>query len=271
MELRPWLSYHLYPQETLDVFLVRAVRPFLERQVWPQRGARAFFIRYDDDRGPHIRLRLHGEPAWMEAVSQAVSEWFSERGAVEAVAYLPGRDVFRSPEALYWGEEHFHLSSRVVLERMRPPHTYGDALFDALRLHVITAYAAGWSREQASNYFERLCEQWALLFIRPNETSNGTPEQWIKDLRELFENTFRPQQEDIRLAVVELWEALRKGRFDTDQPEWIRWLRGNELILSNLGEALEPALPTLIHLTNNRLGISNADEAYLAYVLYKAL
>lgn len=271
MELRSWFSYHFYPLETLDVFLIRAVRPFLEQHVWSQRGARAFYIRYDDERGPHIRLRLHGEASWMEAMPEAVSTWFADRGTIEEVAYSPNQEVFRSLEALYWGEEHFHLSSRVALERMRPPYTYGDALFDALRLHVIAVFAAGWSREQASDYFGRLSEQWALLFIRPAETNNGTPEQWLEDLKALFEANFRPQQEDIRLSVVELWDALRKGRFDTEQPEWVRWLRGNELILSNLGDALAPAFPTLIHLTNNRLGINNADEAYLAYVLHKAL
>ncbi|MCS6929269.1 MAG: thiopeptide-type bacteriocin biosynthesis protein [Saprospiraceae bacterium] len=271
MEPRAWLSYHLYPLETLDVFLIRAVRPFLEQYVWPYQGARAFFIRYADERGFHIRLRLYGESSWKETVPQAVHEWFTGCKAIEEVAYQPNKEVFRSAEALYWGEEHFHLSSRVALERMRPPYTYGDALFDAMRLHVIAAYAAGWSREQASNYFNHLCERWALLFIQPAETNNGTPEQWIEDLKKLFEEHFRPQQEDLRFAVVELWKAIQKNRFDTHQPEWLRWLRGNELIFSKLGGGLESTLPTLIHLTNNRLGINNVDEPYLAYVLSKAL
>ncbi len=271
MTPRSWLSYHISPLEALDVFLIRALRPFLERYVWAERGARAFFIRYNDEQRPHIRLHLHGTPTWMEAMPEAVGAWFSERGAIEQRTYLPNRDIFREPEALYWSEEHFHLSSRVALERLRPPYTYGDALFDALRLHVITAYAVGWSREEASHYFERLCEQWALLFIRPIEADNGTPQRWLEELRVLFEESFRPQQEDIRLSVVELWEALRKGRFDGEQPEWVRWLRGNELILSRLGSALAPILPTLIHQMNNRIGINQADEPYLAYVLYKAL
>ena len=61
-----WLSYHFYPLETPDVFLTRALRPFLEQYIWPTKGARAFFVRYDDERGPHIRLRLRGEAEWVE-------------------------------------------------------------------------------------------------------------------------------------------------------------------------------------------------------------
>lgn len=44
-----------------------------------------------------------------------------------------------------------------------------------------------------------------------------------------------------------------------------------QTIFSKLGGGLESTLPTLIHLTNNRLGINNVDEPYLAYVLSKAL
>jgi hypothetical protein len=90
-------------------------------------------------------------------------------------------------------------------------------------------------------------------------------------MKEQFEKNFRPQQEEIRLSVIELWESLQKGRFDREQPEWLRWLRGNELILQQLGDALDFSFPTLIHMTNNRLGISNADEVYLAFVISKAL
>ncbi len=271
MELRSWLSYNLYPAEVPNAFLARGLRPFAERYVWSQRGTRAFFVRYEGEGKPYINLCLHGEPAWMERIPAVVSEWFSERAEVEAEPYHSSLEIFRSPGGAYWAEEHFHLSSRVVLERISRPYTYGDALFDALRLHIIALYAVGLTREQGANYFGRLCDRWAPVFIRPVATHNGTPEQWLEEMKEQFEKNFRPQQEEIRLSVVELWESLQKGRFDREQPEWLRWLRGNELILQQLGDALDFSFPTLIHLTNNRLGISNADEVYLAFVLSKAL
>ena len=271
MELRSWLSYNLYPEEVPNAFLVRGLRPFAERYVWSQRGTRIFFVRHEEEGKSYINLCLHGDPAWMERISAAISEWFVERGEVERAPSPSGLEIFRSPREVYWGEEHFHLSSRVVLERISRPYTYGDALFDALRLHIIALYAVGLTREQGANYFGRLCDRWAPAFIRPVATRNGTPEQWLVEMKEQFEKNFRPQQEEIRLSVIELWESLQKGRFDREQPEWLRWLRGNELILQQLGDALDFSFPTLIHMTNNRLGISNADEVYLAFVISKAL
>lgn len=271
--MQQWLSYHIHPLETLDVFLTRALRPFLDQHVWPAPGARAFFIRYDDKQGPHIRLRLRGEADWLEEkLRPAVTEWFAERGTVEEMPYLPEPDRFGGPEALDWAEEYFHLSTRVVLDRLnRPSTTYGDALFDALRLHVVTAFAAGWDRARSAWYFGQLCDQWIDLFFQPANAGAAGTSDWQGKLKADFERSFDPQRDALRLAVAELWTALEKESFDPDQPEWLRWLRGNQMILRELGEHLEKALPSLLHLTNNRLGIGNPDEVYLNYLLAHAL
>ncbi len=267
MELRPWLSYHLYPLENTEVFLYRGIRPFMERQVWPYSGVRGFYVRSTDGRGEHVQLHLHGSAAWMETIKDAVEEWFEERAAVAEGNHASSRDLFPTPEVSYWAEEHFHLSSRVALERMQPIRTYGDVLFDALRLHIVSAYAAGWSREKTAEYYGQLCYRWAQWFAGPMRDPEVPSESWI----ETFEAHFRAQQEEIRFAAVELWEALRRGHFDPQQPEWLRWYRGCSLIFSQLGEYLTALLPDLIHLTNNRLGIQGPDEVYLTYALSKAL
>jgi thiopeptide-type bacteriocin biosynthesis protein len=266
-----WISYHIYPHETLDAFLARSVRPFLEQHVWPTPGARAFFIRYDDENGPHIRLRIRGEDDFLQQIQPVLQSWFAERGTCEELPYVSEPERFGSPEALPWVEEYFHLSTRVVLDRLNRPYTYGDALFDALRMHVITAFATGWHHEKSAWYFDNLCTQWMELFFQPAEHKTDPASNWQASLRKDFEETFGPQQEELRLAVVELWTALEKGAFDKEQPEWLRWLRGNEMILTGLGDNLEKALPSLLHLTNNRLGINNQDEVYLNFILSKTL
>lgn len=266
--MQHWLSFHIHPLETLDVFLARGVRPFLEQHIWPTKNTRAFFIRYEDENGPHIRLRLRGDEA---VLRPALQGWFDERGTVEELPYTPEPERFGGEERLQWAEEHFHLSTRVVLDRLNGPYTYGDAMFDALRMHVITAFAAGWDREKSSWYFENLCRQWIDLFFQPARAgANGEPE-WRESLLEDFEASFIPQREELRLVVVELWTALEKGKFDQEQPEWLRWLRGNQIILPEFGDDLEKSLPSLIHLTNNRLGINNQDEVYLNYLLWKTI
>lgn len=267
-----WLSFHFYPLETPDVFLARAVKPFLEQFVWPVKGARAFFIRYDDEKGRHIRLRIRGEAEWLRETLQPVLEgWFADRGSCEAMPYEAETERFGGEEAMALAEEYFHVSTRVVLDRIaRDAYTYGDALFDALRMHAITAFSAGLSREKAAWYFARLCDQWLPVFFRPLE--GGAPDaDAVAAIKEGFEQAFNPQKEDLRLSLGELWKALETEKFDTKQPEWVRWLRGNQLILPAFGENMDKVLPSLLHLTNNRLGVNNQDEVYLNYILSKTL
>ncbi len=272
--MQTWLSFHIHPLETLDVFLARGVRPFLEQHIWAKSDARAFFIRYEDENGPHIRLRIRstaGQPEFDELVRSAVQEWFEPRGTLEELPYEPETDRFGGEAGLQLAEAYFHLSTRVTLDRLNRPFTYGDAMFDALRMHVITAFAAGWNREKSAWYFEQLCKQWIELFFQPSDDKAKAKANWQESLLDDFEGSFVPQQEDLRLAIDELWTALEKGNFDQEQPEWLRWLRGNEMLLSEFGEDLEKYLPSLIHLTNNRLGINNQDEVYLNYLLWRAM
>lgn len=268
-----WLSIHFYPLESENIFLARAVKPFLEQYTWPLPGARAFFVRYEDDGGRHIRLRLRGELDWLsETLRPAFEGWFAERGKWREEPYLPETERFGGDEATAWAEEYFHVSTRVVLERLaREQSTYGDALFDALRMHTVTAFAAGLSREKSAWYFGRLCDQWLALFFQPEEGSRVGESDFPVALKQQFEKNFEGQKEDLCLALGELWKALETEKFDKKQPEWVRWLRGNQLILKEFGENLDKLLPSLLHLTNNRLGVNNQDEVYLNFILSKVL
>ena len=270
--MQTWLSFHIYPLETPDVFLARGLRPFLEQHIWPTNNSRAFFIRYEDEKGPHIRLRIRGTADWIDqTLRPALYDWFKDRGDLEELPYEPETDRFGGEQGIRVAEEFFHLSTRVVLDRLNRPYTYGDAMFDGLRMHVMTAFAAGWDREKSSWYFEQLCTQWIDLFFQPAENIKNTDTDWQKTLLQDFESSFTPQQEDLRLAVAELWTALEKNKFDQDQPEWLRWLRGNQMLLGEFGNDLEKFLPSLVHLSNNRLGLNNQDEVYLNYLLWRTL
>lgn len=262
-----WFSIHFYPLETQDVFLTRAVKPFLEQYIWPQKEARAFFIRYQDEKGPHIRLRMRGEPSWIESLLKPAFEgWMQGRGEWEAVAYQPETDRFGGEDGLACAEEYFHVSSRVVLERLSADQfTYGDAMFDALRLHVMTSIAAGFTKEKAQWYFSQLLNQWLPLFF------GVSGEQDIEAVKLAFQETFSPQEAALSEVLDKFWAAVEAENFDQKQPEWVRWFKGNQLMLKGFNDKLEIALPSLIHLTNNRLGINNQDEAYLNFILSKTL
>ncbi len=262
-----WFSIHLYPADTQDVFLARALKPFLEQYIWPQKDARAFFVRYHDDKGPHMRIRMKGEDAWVEeTLRPAFEDWFQGRGEWQAVPYDPEAARFGGEAALAWAEEHFHVSTRVALDRIaKDQFTYGDAMFDSLRLHIITAFSAGFSRERLRWYFGELFNQWLPLFFPSENPAMET------EVMATFDKLFAPQKDNLTATLDAIWTSLDQEQYDAIQPEWLRWLHGNQRIVKGLGDDLEKALPSLLHLTNNRMGINNQDEVYLNYILSKAL
>ncbi|MDX2280152.1 MAG: thiopeptide-type bacteriocin biosynthesis protein [Saprospiraceae bacterium] len=269
--MQTWLSYHFYPLEVPDIFLARAVKPFLAQFVWPVKGARAFFVRYADEKGPHIRLRVRGEEEWLgETLRPAISGWFAERGEWEEQPYEAEAERFGGEEALIWAEEYFHVSTRVVLDRLDRPYTYGDAMYDALRMHTITAFAAGFDHKKAAWYFDRLGEQWFSLFFQP-DGQQQMEDSFKTEVYGQFEISLAPQSDELRSTLGALWKALEQNKIDAKQPDWVRWVRGNQLILPELGNNLEKALPSLIHLNSNRLGVNNQDEVYLNFILSKVL
>ena len=186
--------------------------------------------------------------------------------ARDRVPYEPEPERFGGESALTWAEEHFHVSTRVVLDRIaRPQFTYGDAMFDALRLHVIAVYSAGFTKERSRWYYGQLYDQWLPLFFAADEPTLA------QEITDAFEKTFAPQKEQLRATLEAFWKSLLAEKLDAKQPEWTRWLRGNQMILNGLEENLAKSLPSLIHLTNNRLGINNQDEVYLNFILSKTL
>ncbi len=267
-----WFSVHFYPLETTDVFLTRAVKPFLEQYVWNTKGARAFFIRYADEKGPHIRLRIRGEATWIEEMLRPAFEgWMRDRGTYTEVPYLAEVTRFQNETMMAWAEEHFHISTRVILDRLnQPTYTYGDAMYDALRMHTIVAFTANFSHDRASWYFNQLCDQWLPVFLQPADGAPFTPDM-RDEMKEQYESLYEKQKDDLRLAIHELWLSLERKKTDTKHADWIRWLRGNEMVIPEFGDHLDKILPSLIHLTNNRLGIQNADEPYLNYILSRTV
>lgn len=265
-----WLSIHFYPLDHQDVFLARSLRPFFQQHIWSTRGARAFFIRYQDDAGPHIRIRMRGEAAWMaETLLPAFELWQEGKGTCSTVPYIPETERFGGEEAMELAEAHFHLSSRVVLERLATEqHTYGDSMFDALRMHTMAAHAAGMSPYQAADYFAKLTMQWMPLFFGQEGEADAA---FLEEIIAGFEKSFAPQKAELRATLMALWKALDKDKFEKSQPEWSRWFSSNQLIFKSLGSNLDRALPSLLHLTNNRLGLNNQDEVYLNFILSKAL
>lgn len=263
-----WISYHLYPLDVPEVFLQRAVRPFLAQHIWPEKGARAFFVRYADEKGEHIRLRLRGEDDWLkEKVIPALTAWMDGRGEMVEKAYLPETERYGGTTLMPWAEEYFHISTRVCLDLCaKEKHSYGDALYELIRMHLITAYNAGLNTEKTAWYFRHLCTQWLELYFKPADGSALTEDD-RNAIKNQFSIAFKQQSQSLNVGMRMLWDQLEKDQLEKKEPEWLRLHRGSQLIFPEFGDQLEKVLPSFLHLNANRIGIHNQDEVYVAYIL----
>lgn len=262
-----YFSVELRPSESPDVFLARALRPFLEQYIWPTRGTRAFFSRHEQQEAALIRIRMRGDDAWMEDLLKPAFEgWMRDRGDWQEISYQPDSSLYGGDEVLVWVEEHAHIGTRVALDLVATPEfTYGDAMFDTLRLLTTLAEAAGFSREKARWYYGELLMQWLERFAgaaNPTEREDRIIE---------FRDTLKPRQSDLSLAIEKFWTDMEAGKYEKEHPEWARWHKGSQLVFEGLGEHREKSLPTLIHQTGNRMGLNNQDIVYLVYVLSTSL
>ena len=261
-----WVSYRFLPQEYPVVYLVRGLLPFLKAHVWPIPGARAFFLHYEDAEGPHLRLRFFGEAERIRALfePQAPGVWVP-------LPYVPEETRFGGSETMPWAEEHFHLSSRVALEHLsNPNHLYGDAMFDAMVSNVVMAHVMGLSKSKAVEWFQQLYTQWLPLFFA-TESGMESESTVLATVETQFANSLKKQGGDLRNSLHTLWQQLDQQRMAADRPEWLRWLRGNELILPHFEANQLQIASSLLHLHSNRLGIYNQDEVFVLYMLANCL
>jgi thiopeptide-type bacteriocin biosynthesis protein len=260
------------PKAVEEVFLVRYIRSYLRDVVWPEPGARAFFVRYRDETGPHIRFRLRGGTTWMEERGMPEFLKYVERHCtiIEQV-YTPEPQRFGGTDALTYAEEHFHISSRMAITRFsRVPYVYGDTMFDSLRMLCMMSYAAGNDLAETAAYFADLRDRWLPAFILDEDGTPLSPEG-RKDLIYTFDAQLEIQRDQLRESISEFWRAMKHQLFEQNHPEWDDWYRGNKMIFKQLGAHKDMALPQLMHMHNNRMGVTNYDEVYLCHILAEVM
>jgi hypothetical protein len=324
-----WLSVHLYYNEPWEIFLTKAVHPFVETLLQTGIVQHYFYIRYWE-RGPHIRLRLYGEQATLEKVLKpSLSEHFknyfewhpSERiepklppNAKESYLWLPNNSIQfieYTPELLrYCGvlgmevsEQQFSTSSQVVLSSIKRTGVQhwdnNSAMGVAIKLHLSLAHIVGMDLGQAALFFKQVFHHWlpeAFRYNRKRLTSKQFEDQ-SESMLQTFEQSFQAQREALVSYHAALWEALENDA-DFEENELHEWLAANRIMQEKLDDYFDTGRliprPTelllrttlkldskthlfwtlysdYIHLANNRLGIHNNEEGFLAYLSMRSL
>lgn len=308
MPVPTWTSIYIFHGLPFEPLLERAVGPFVETCMDRGWASDWFFVRYGED-GPHIRLRIKGDASFLKREASAWFSkylsrhpsdrppWMDEsqlgarpNNSLHFPPYHPETSRYGGRRGLAIAEKQFCLSSQTVLSVLKDCGTwdYAKALGIAVQLHLVGARAFGLSAAALGPFFSAFTNYW---ISRAGEPDPETPrEQQNGAVEHRFEALYKTQVPLLKATLQDLWNQKRPGSKD---PDWLQsWHRG----MVTIGEAFRSAMkdgalhypisphfqrkfPTftsldavhlsLLHMTNNRLGILNGDEAYMGYLLSK--
>ena len=297
-----WIAVHFYHEKKTNYLLSKLVNPLLHLINEQKLSEQFFFINYYDEIGTHIRLRLKVPEGSNQQLLISIIEEETERfikidAALRSYRFMdydPEVDRYGGAKAIEIAEDHFQDSSKTVLEftTRSTEWSYEKSLTNALAMQVAFLHAISFSYEQIEELSSHMINHWISSAtnyhksIIPNEEDDNVV---IKNIESAFVSSFSKQKEVITEICASLWDSLNSREFEDDAIR--QWYGGVEETHSTLSELqkkggiflteewgggedyseLSVIYESYMHMTNNRNGISNMDEAFLGYILTEVL
>jgi thiopeptide-type bacteriocin biosynthesis protein len=271
-----WLSIHLFYSGSLNLFIEKAIKPFIELNQefifsW-------FFIRYTEN-GQHIRLRLLADKKNVVDLVKKGNFSFgifftnfpSERlienensfinNAIQIIDYQPETQRYGGENGILISEQFFNYASETIFDFINTETDYEATLLIGI---VMNLYVAQNDFENDSTtLFQSIFNHW-LDF---NLQHLAIPEA---EMIERFETIYTEQGE----MLIEITQSILFQKNEIEGFEnWQKYCAETleKLRQTELTKPIPDILASYIHLNNNRLGISNFDESLMAYLILRSL
>lgn len=310
-----WIAGHLFFDGGIytpecDRVVLGVAEPFVRRCLAEGWAEGHFFIRYSEF-GPHVRLRLYGDPAVLEEkvwpaleahVCAAQPDVVFEtppmptefRSQVESygtgrlthlarIEYEPETERYGGPDGVKLAEEFFEVSSDAayaLLQRTGAERSsrLGKGLLSMVVL--VHVFSRG-RREHAADF----SHQYGIGYLRSLTRSEDGATAWLG----AFDSGFEGQAETLTAYVEEVWSRMDEGESLSEAldlyAEGLKGVRDRFAALLDAGrlymrdaepyagweQAVRGICSSYVHMMNNRLGISVQEEAYLAYLITRAM
>jgi len=291
-----WLSYHIFYHGDRELLLRRALTPAIGTLRRRSEIDAFFFIRYSLG-GPHLRCRLlpaAGAAADVGRVFEAnidrvLQQWPSSEslsagsiaGADRSLlandpseefqaAVVPDNSWVRAdfqPEVERYGGESligaalelFSVSSSVALHGLdqRRALSAGRRLQESLSLLLLQAWGSSISTAELLELVSYGASWWKRLepiVMRAGQVFERSPEHYCGLVRHALDEARSPANVHPAQQLLLLGARALRRRL-SDRPHFIR----------------RRILTSQLHMTANRLGLGNTDEAYLCQLLRLAL
>lgn len=247
---------------------------------------------------PSVRVDPEYPPAYPKTL------YWLPNNTVKFFPYEPELNRYGGNTGMDLAEQQFRLSSDVVFYyiQLQANHSeYAEQLGIAIRLHVAFAYSLGMDRRTMAAFFNMIFENWLprAIEVPINQENRDFILQKMNETVGLFDESFAQQKETLVAFHEELLKDLSEGH-EFEDKIFSRWIAENRQLSLSLTKAVEAGMvqertesyilseelekqctpneillwniwADYVHMTNNRLGIFNHDEAYLAYLIKQSL
>src|SRR5215469_4326305 len=227
----------------------------------------------------------YGEEKWNQMYGKSGGMPIRPNNTFAYIDYEPEYQRYGGKMGVELAEWHFERSSEVVLQLLQTTnaHMRSILLGHGLQLSFALCYGLLGDDRSVRTFFEHYMQFW--------QNFQRSPEEQLSRFQKSFaqqEVQLRQRIRQIRAAVVEgavtgcssverKWMAhIRELRTNIETLTCIGRLTitkkdGTELVAEQPAVASSFLLDSYIHMTNNRLGLSIADEIYLSYLLKRGL
>lgn len=306
-----WVSVHLFYAEPWESFLALGIKSFVDGLDKENRITGFFFIRYwERGPHIRLRVKVNSE-ADVADMNSRITDYFQAyfdaypssiespgqgnypNNSVQFIGYEPEVERYGGEEGVAIAEKYFEVSSRMVLrliEKNRDEWDYDLALGLAIEMQLgfVMQFTSG--IDEIKRFLTSFTE-WtfcfgAMLQLRNKAGANSQEDDFFKAL-------FDQQAATIVPYVQNVYQEIKVNSTETDQDiqEWnslifpilesLKFVCNKQIFTDNRFAANDDAglgktrwwmiLYSYMHMTNNRLGIKNQDEGYLAYIIKKAI
>ncbi|WP_412468959.1 thiopeptide-type bacteriocin biosynthesis protein [Pedobacter sp. KLB.chiD] len=259
-----WLSVYLFHHGDANQLLKQLVHPFIMQ--WPLPW---FFIRYWEG-GDHIRLRLKATEKQHHLIVNSLRAENPVIKAIQIAEYEPEVQRYGNLESMPWAERYFECSSAHILNWIVNKQTNQSLIAQAIKLHLTLLFATGWNEKALIKVCNLFLEGWLPKLFNQTESKEIQRLFWLNQ----FETIFRKSKPQMVAAADQFWQALKAGDVDDDLNTY---LSETISILKHYKSAgfeehkLFQIISSFMHMNNNRLGVSNNEEAYIIYGVISCL
>ena len=271
MQQYEWLSLHLFYTGSAEKILRNIVQPFLKRvdpllhPVCPY-----FFIRYAED-GLHIRLRLHTRSNQLQIVKTMLEADLDDSGiTIKQVPYVQEIQRYGNPHTIQIAETLFHASAVCSLQCMAAEDTWDvqAALLTAFRMNLSFLYALNEDPKTVNQICSRFVQAWLNnLAAAPDNPS-------FEKLNSYLFTLYNRQAHLLQPMALTLWRRLQEAKAPVALQTYANACRPLLQQYKNAAlteDAFHYALRSLLHMTHNRLGLPNKEEAWCVFITEQCL